>query len=252
MKKHIHTRCPLAFLTVLTALATLTSSPLTAWAGQWRTQNGRWWYADDDGTWPRDAWRWIDGDGDDVAECYYFDHDGYLLVSTTTPDGYTVNADGAWTIAGNVQTRAAGTAAFAHSTSQVVAVQTINNCLNVDPVDQQYGLLLVHLSDGTVLQQDYPPSGGCGWYVTAQMGDVTGDGIPEIVVNREVYGSTFGAADIFIYQVRDGYLVEHSRITDTSGAEIRGNGLAVSYTVWRDDHKDLDTRILHWNGTSWG
>ena len=43
------------------------------------------------------GWRWIDGNQDGVSECYYFDAEGWLT-STTTPDGYTVNADGAWTV----------------------------------------------------------------------------------------------------------------------------------------------------------
>lgn len=47
----------------------------------------------------------LDGNGDGVAECYYFDGNGYMLANTTTPDGYTVNADGAWTVNGVVQTK---------------------------------------------------------------------------------------------------------------------------------------------------
>lgn len=48
---------------------------------------------------------WIDGNNDGKAECYYFDSVGYMLVNTTTPDGCTVNADGAWTQNGVVQTQ---------------------------------------------------------------------------------------------------------------------------------------------------
>lgn len=44
-----------------------------------------------------------------MAECYCFDQNGYLLVDTMTPDGYTVNEDGAWTDNGAVQTRRAET-----------------------------------------------------------------------------------------------------------------------------------------------
>lgn len=53
----------------------------------------------------RSCWQWIDGNNDGTAECYYFGSDAYLLVSTTTPDGYTVNADGQWTVNGVVQTK---------------------------------------------------------------------------------------------------------------------------------------------------
>lgn len=52
------------------------------------------------------GWMWIDADGDGTRECYYFDtNDGHMYVSTTTPDGYTVNEKGQWTENGIVQTK---------------------------------------------------------------------------------------------------------------------------------------------------
>lgn len=55
------------------------------------------------------GWQWIDDNNDGVEECYYFDANGYMLANTTTPDGYTVNADGAWTENGAAHTRQTGT-----------------------------------------------------------------------------------------------------------------------------------------------
>lgn len=53
------------------------------------------------------GWMWIDADGNGAQECYYFDtNDGHMYVSTTTPDGYTVNEKGQWTVNGVVQTKA--------------------------------------------------------------------------------------------------------------------------------------------------
>ena len=63
----------------------------------------RWWYFVPDGTFYRASWQWIDGNGDGIAECYYFDSDGYLYTDWITPDGFTVNADGAWTVDNVVQ-----------------------------------------------------------------------------------------------------------------------------------------------------
>ena len=40
---------------------------------------------------------------DGIAECYYFDKDGWLLTDTTTPDGYQVNADGQWITYGQIR-----------------------------------------------------------------------------------------------------------------------------------------------------
>ena len=53
----------------------------------------------------RSTWQWIDTDNDGVAECYYFDADGWMYTDTTTPDGYTVDENGAWTVDSVVQTR---------------------------------------------------------------------------------------------------------------------------------------------------
>ena len=50
------------------------------------------------------GWHWIDGNYDGVGECYYFGENHYILTDTVTPDGYTVNADGAWVENGVVQT----------------------------------------------------------------------------------------------------------------------------------------------------
>lgn len=52
-----------------------------------------------------DQWQWSDIDGDGTAECYYFLEDGRCLSNTITPDGYTVNSDGAWTQDGVVQSK---------------------------------------------------------------------------------------------------------------------------------------------------
>lgn len=63
----------------------------------WQHDTKGWWWKNDDGSsYPVNCWRWLDGNKDGVAECYYFGNDGYMLVGTTTPDGYLVNTDGAW------------------------------------------------------------------------------------------------------------------------------------------------------------
>ena len=81
------------------------SASLTALAGTWKQDHIGWWWQEDNGSYPVSTWQWIDGNNDGIAECYYFDNLGYCLLNTTTPDGYTVNADGAWTVNGIIQTR---------------------------------------------------------------------------------------------------------------------------------------------------
>lgn len=103
----------LKFIMTLGVLLTIT--PIQAEAGQWiqdfqhenNSKESNWKYVNDDGTYPIGCWLWIDGNKDGIAECYYFSSEsetsGYMLSNTITPDGYTVNSDGAWTIDGNVQ-----------------------------------------------------------------------------------------------------------------------------------------------------
>ena len=97
------------FLAGLTTGLLSLSAAFPAMAGRWKNGAGdnaaRWWYDNGDNTWAANGWRWIDGNQDGISECYYFDAEGWLLTSTTTPDGYNVNADGAWTVNGIAQTR---------------------------------------------------------------------------------------------------------------------------------------------------
>lgn len=93
------------FVKVLTLAALLsTFYPLTSFAGEWKSDNNGWWYQNDDGSYPKNTWQWIDGNKDGVSESYYFNENGYLLTNTTK-DGCTVNGDGAWTVNGVVQTQ---------------------------------------------------------------------------------------------------------------------------------------------------
>ncbi|WP_432627708.1 hypothetical protein [Brotaphodocola sp.] len=82
----------------------LVSSLLTmvSYAGQWKADEKGYWWQDDDGSYPVNTWRWIDGNQDGVSECYYFDGNGYMLSDTTTPDGNQVNESGAWVENGEI------------------------------------------------------------------------------------------------------------------------------------------------------
>ena len=83
--------------TVIAALVLMTAFCSRSYAGTWENQDGRWYYENDDGTRPSEEWLWLDGNGDGFAECYYFDSSGYMYSGETTPDGYWVNDQGAWT-----------------------------------------------------------------------------------------------------------------------------------------------------------
>lgn len=75
----------------------------TSFAGSWKEEDGGWRYIKEDGSYPKSQWMWVDGNLDGYAECYYFDESGRCLINRTTPDGYTVDTNGSWTVNGAVQ-----------------------------------------------------------------------------------------------------------------------------------------------------
>ena len=91
----------LAIAGLVAGLSVLSS--MTAFAGEWKQDSNGWWWQNDDGSYPVSTWQWIDGNKDGLSESYYFNEAGYLVTNTTI-DGYTVNADGAWTVDGQIQT----------------------------------------------------------------------------------------------------------------------------------------------------
>jgi len=94
-------------LKVLSVTAILSLSlPTLSYAGEWKQDNKGWWWVYDDGSYPISKWEWIDGNHDGIAECYYFDSNGYMAVNTII-DGSIVNSNGAWTVDGVVQTKSA-------------------------------------------------------------------------------------------------------------------------------------------------
>lgn len=100
----------------------------TAFAGTWKMGTGenqaKWWYDFDNGTYAAEGWHWIDGNNDGVAECYCFDAEGWLLVSTTTPSGGVVNENGEWVKDGVVQTKTVEEIAQAEQIQKEAAQQS--------------------------------------------------------------------------------------------------------------------------------
>ena len=56
----------------------------------WLLDQGKWYYLESSGAMKASQWFEVDG------KWYYVNDSGELLVNTTTPDGYTVNANGEW------------------------------------------------------------------------------------------------------------------------------------------------------------
>ena len=96
MKKH-----SLLSTIIMTGMITL-GMAATAFAGQWMQDDVGWWYQNEDGSYPAAEWKWIDSDGDGVAECYYFYSDGYMAHNNDIEKQY-VNDDGQWVIDDKIQ-----------------------------------------------------------------------------------------------------------------------------------------------------
>lgn len=84
-----------------------------AFAGEWHEDMNGWWYENDDGSYCRNGWYWIDGDHDGWAQCYYFGNSGYLQMNagyaqtnTSHADGYEIDKNGAWSVNGVTQVKA--------------------------------------------------------------------------------------------------------------------------------------------------
>lgn len=93
-------------LAVLSLSASIAfSGTMLSYAGEWKQDAIGYWYQNDDNSFAKSGWQWIDGNGDGVAECYYFSPEGSCLLNSTTPDGFNVDGSGAWVIDGYVQTK---------------------------------------------------------------------------------------------------------------------------------------------------
>lgn len=73
-------------LLIISVILTATMS-ITAFAGQWKQDSVGWWYQNDDGSYPKNAWL-----QDIDWKWYYFNDSGYMQTSPITlADGTTYN-----------------------------------------------------------------------------------------------------------------------------------------------------------------
>lgn len=81
--------------------------PVNQASGEWVQDSTGWWWKNQDGSYPKTAWKEINGvwyyfnqDGYMAHDCwqgdYYLTSSGAMATNTTTPDGYKVGADGKW------------------------------------------------------------------------------------------------------------------------------------------------------------
>ena len=80
----------------------------TTIAGTWQQDQTGWYWEEENGAFPAASWKWLDGNRDGIAECYYFNDQGYLVTGTTAPDGYQVDTEGRWIENDVIKTRTDG------------------------------------------------------------------------------------------------------------------------------------------------
>ena len=98
------------------AFSFTTISAMSSFAN-WHMDNTGYWWENEDGSYAKDQWLWLDGNQDGIAECYYFDENGYMLSDAVAPDGSQVDKDGAWIIDGVKQAKVLDTASGLASSS---------------------------------------------------------------------------------------------------------------------------------------
>lgn len=108
------------FWVAATISMAMTSTSFAAWKNGTGENQDKWLYDNGNGAYVHNSWQWIDGNNDGVAECYYFDENGWLLTNTTTPDGYTVNEAGAWVMNGSIQTSSVNVSAASISENDFI------------------------------------------------------------------------------------------------------------------------------------
>lgn len=122
---------------------------MPAYAGQWLKDDTGWWYQNNDGTYLKNGWYWIDG------ASYLFNDNGYIYQSTTTPDGYQVDGNGAWVENGIVKTRSteASISNISVSVPNGYDVETdiANSSIAVTEVNGVGGALLMNVNEPAIV-----------------------------------------------------------------------------------------------------
>lgn len=195
MKKNI--------ITFTAAAAMTLAMSMTAFAGQWVSDANGWWWQNDDGGYPANAWQWIDGNQDGTAECYYFDARGYCLQNTTTPDGYTVNADGAWTADGAVQTQQAAAQAVDSQAANTQAAETQNTAQTNSEAPNVAGIYKGTYNGGTITCEIIKESDTVYWveidyFLKDMLPAYAGNGVFADAYNRYTFsGNTLIFEDLY-------------------------------------------------------
>ena len=126
-------------LTAAMPLAMALSFP--AFAGEWQEDMNGWKYQNDDGSYCRNGWYWLDGDHDGWAQCYYFGNTGYAMTDYGRADGYEIDKNGAWSVNGVTQVKSVPTDVEENDPEALEVyeeAQQLNETLKSENIDVNY------------------------------------------------------------------------------------------------------------------
>lgn len=187
------------FMTAILAGLMAVSMSMTAFAGQWQQDAKGWWYQNDDKTYLKDGWKWVDG------KCYYFTSDGYCLTGTQTPDGYTVDASGAWIVDGVVQTQGGEAAAAPEQSTVTAGGLTLAIPNGFSKYSEEDGFVYLANSDTTAMIA---------------------------LASESLADLGFSAEELRMLTALSDYILDEA-MKENTGVEITGTNLQLANRTWR-------------------
>lgn len=142
-------------LTAAMPLAMALSFP--AFAGEWQEDMNGWKYQNDDGSYCRNGWYWLDGDHDGWAQCYYFGNTGYAMTDYGRADGYEIDKNGAWSVNGVTQVKSVPTDVEENDPEAMEVyeeAQQLNETLKSENIDVNYRITTSYLDETLDMTMD--------------------------------------------------------------------------------------------------